>query len=436
MLKSVRGFLSILILCFVSTGCAQNAIVTEPDRISDGKSSEKSQIGSKAENPVKKPNTTPSAGVSNPKSSESGIPYYLPVGRIGLDLVEYSIEKGGKKEIIDYRIEIKESNFDPDPNHRHLLKFNASIMSSDHLCVTRTSSGLLKSIQFVSSDQTDDILVRLAETAVTASLLVAGVPTGPAPLGAFLKAIPAEAKPTTIYSAVIDPLEEQEIRAFSNAVAALTKDNLQNVAAKQKAPPSIMGFLASKDAVQINVTRGDELKRFRKSAECNTNGVCFRTKVKIPVALTFYGMPHVQKVVELPDYRFIGTVNIERAGMVHKTTKVGFDNGFLQSFNVNKPSEGVAAATLPLRIMSAILDVPAGFFNKIAAGFQSQTAATEAETKLILAEAEKEKAEAQKLESASKFAEAAGESTSIISDISAKEAFDSKITCVKVDGES
>jgi hypothetical protein len=93
----------------------------------------------------------------------------------------------------------------------------------------------------------------------------------------------------------------------------------------------------------------------------------------------------------MPDAASTRTLDIERTFAVAKSYRVALTNGVLTKFEVEKPSEGYAAATLPLDIAGAVIETPARFFTAIGKSMRSQTSALAAQAELLKAEIELEK---------------------------------------------
>lgn len=161
---------------------------------------------------------------ADPKNGVKGIPYFLPAGRIKVSLVKNTDPTG---PIYDLRINQTEDII-PDTNTPLMLSYKANrvagLFSDEHLCVTRSKTGLLEAVQFVAADRTADVIIKIAETVRTIALATAGVPpvSGSALLSEsnrpFFGTIAID-KGVEEFSAAFDPGNKNERESVENAIS-------------------------------------------------------------------------------------------------------------------------------------------------------------------------------------------------------------------------
>ncbi len=379
-----------------------------------------------------------------------GVPYHLPRGRIK---VELRAGLDSRNVPIMYEIQLLGTEYDPDPKATFVLNYHPSLLSDDDLCVTRKSNGLLTSVQFAAADRTDDIALRIAETVVAFPLLggAAIAPSGKTILSPTQRKI---AKFETVYTATFDPLDEDERQSVESALSQFTASHYEAIldsnAKRSGGVASVLDQFGDINKLNTNLAKGKVIE-FRIPSDFSdgeyplddqnfsderTDGIYFTTSVSVPLDIYENGKVSRRVIIEIPNYRYVGKIDISRALAVKKVTKIGLEDGLLTSISINKPSEGLEIASLPLEIMGAIVEVPARFFTAIAKATQSQAAATQAQASLILAQAELEKARAATIDSIKNKTDPDATGTALGGQIDEKSSFDSGIDCVKLITES
>jgi hypothetical protein len=89
-------------------------------------------------------------------------------------------------------------------------------------------------------------------------------------------------------------------------------------------------------------------------ADC-TIGVCYRPKQ--PFRLEYaVGAGRRSRIIEVPNESEIVAIDITRAFLVQKMQNITFDDGYLRQIEIDKKSELLAAAKLPIDVLSAVAD--------------------------------------------------------------------------------
>lgn len=249
--------------------------------------------------------------VTEPK--DFGIPYYLPKSLVTVTVVRTTAE--GKT---GYSISALPTLV-PDTKHLFTLQPQHSFLASDRICIARTDSGLLASLQFATDDKSDEILVKLAELGAKVGKQVAL----PVPLSKSIGAIP-EGKETVV--AIGDPYRPDEITIQINEKFSEIRE-ITFPGLVPKTSPSCP----------------EKKEKFPESRSCPKKAVCFSTLISTPVLLRGGNVDVVNlaaTTVGVVDLDHVGKLMIDRPFLAEKVAKFGFKDGVLTSLAVKQPSEG------------------------------------------------------------------------------------------------
>lgn len=305
---------------------------------------------------------------------EPGLIYYLPKTIAKIEIKSYGrlVPKGAKlkragdanpappgspPDPTDYDMEINHLELTKvdtyqvaDRSRAYSLYYEASAASHDRVCMGVNDRGLLATVEVAADDKTGDIIVSLAK--------VVGRLIGPTPFAD--KATPEQ-------------MHNVELRTLALEIDPLDRTHWQQL---NKAMRTTFGPIA--DRYKFRIENIEHLIRDAHEPDsCPAGSVCYRTRVPVRFMLgSTSSLYH-----EVVSRRTTGTINVTRALMVEKITRLSFKDGVLVGANIKKPSEGLAVAKLPLTVMDAIvtsmLAAPGDFISK-ASGLPNATA-----TKLI-----------------------------------------------------
>lgn len=305
-----------------------------------------------------------------PEKLSKGVIYYLPSGRIRLEISEGR----DNQDRVSFQLRTMPTEYYSDTSLPLVLDYSSPLGADETFCVSRGSDGLLTKIEVDSADRTGDIIVKIAETVATAVLRV--------PSGGGLRTAartvkpPAPREPITL---VFDPCskDDREIKAARGRLEEWFGDG-----------------------TKVTFKFPECGKPKETIAKCELGSACYRSKTKIlfsvdasdvPVSPGGLGKVHADLTADYPANDHVGVVDLKRTVLTRTVSSLGFESGMLTEFGVSRGSPLYEAARLPLRVINAVLDVPVSFFNKIAAGFKSEAAANQAAAELIKAQAELEK---------------------------------------------
>jgi hypothetical protein len=294
--------------------------------------------------------------------NEPGMIYFLPKTIVTLKITAYGNRtfrdgvtdtsaldaRDIKENIKDIRIASVTPVNIADRSHSYALKHDASTTSLDRLCMASNTQslqqGLLISVEGAADDKTGEIVVSVAR--------LAGRLIGS---GAFAAVGVGTGDVTSYYTALrsitldIDPLRREDWRQVNEAMRAA------------------FGPIARKYTFNIeNIEQlmGDG----RVTNSCPLNSVCYRTRSSVRFTLNTPRGPTSGTYVDVINQRITGHIDVSRAFLVEKITRLKFDNGVLNGVIIRKPSEGLALAKLPLTALDAattsVLAAPANFLGK------------------------------------------------------------------------
>lgn len=340
---------------------------------------------------------------SNPGTvSVPGVSYYLPAQRTKAEL--YRNKKSDEYPI--FMLQISSGVTYPDTSKKYTIDYKPSVFNDEHLCVGRTTQGLLSTVQFSSASRAGDILIRVAETVAMVALAAGGMPSPPGTMNIEAAEAPeaaellrnlilyTESKPDSskfdlIYIGIFDSQIEDEIKVVEKQITGILRNDLK-----------IRKLDFSEDDLKISFAKPDSNSGISTSANdnsCenannNTNGgvIYYRTEAferEMEISLKHeyakdgiaLGNPRVRAL----DQSTNECISVERALLVKKVSRMDFTNGLLTGASINTPSVALAAAELPLRIGSAVIEMPASFFTAIGRSFTAQTAVVGREIELI-----------------------------------------------------
>jgi hypothetical protein len=90
-------------------------------------------------------------------------------------------------------------------------------------------------------------------------------------------------------------------------------------------------------------------------ADCSI-GVCYRAAAPYGITFSFNNEYSFNTVVNLPNNRPAIVLPMARTSFVKRIDSAEFENGMLKKTHVEKPSEALEVASLPVNVMTAIFD--------------------------------------------------------------------------------
>ena len=252
----------------------------------------------------------------------------------------------------------------PDLEHRYVVNYRASPLHDDRVCLSRRPNGLLHDIVFASDDRTSEIVFNVAR------FVASTVGGGGEKTTGFTNSTKLGESTIVVrsYTSKIDPFNKRDIAIFNEALHRTFKTDLG------------ISFSRMKKLIEASASNWPQGCAFKEGnrhsgaeahcapeawqQRCGRNAICYRTKLKLPVDLVHNGNTVDINYADIINAWDIGAISVTRAALVHKITKLRFEDGALVAAIIRKPSEIEQASLIPLHVMNAALSVPSGLWAK------------------------------------------------------------------------
>ena len=341
------------------------------------------------------------------KGAVHGIPYYLPATVVPVKITgEFQVlperrpddpkKNPPPPEDHEYvlTVTVGTPKQVPDPRGLALLQYNQASGADDEFRLNVGSNGLLSNVKSKSIDRTGDVLVRLVELAKAAQSV--GIAYGFGPKGAV--ADDADARRRACFKRLQSMAVETEINVTHSTVP-LDAINRNVLNAMQKVPSvDARGTLFSSILVNRPEASSATADERTKPETTDAAGVVFR--LMTPASLTFVvntntlqlgagcSLPGSERLVDSgvfmaahPTQTFV--VDTSRGALVTKRVDLAVTDGVLTGIEVDKPSEVLAAVSLPVNILKAIASIPAELLTFKVTNVNAEKSLTAAEVELL-----------------------------------------------------
>jgi hypothetical protein len=265
----------------------------------------------------------------------------------------------------------------PDGNHVYSIDTDFSAASHDTVVVELTKGGLLSKITTTADDATGLLITKTVE--LIAKILQAGAAlTPPGSMMEKARARPERDKPypELKLTDTLDVFDENSLRTFNTRLSTLAWRH------------------SKEDASIANVRLLDApltpMYAKNKDARC-AEGICFRPPLPYTLSLEWgragMGKEVIQQTtVLLPNQAPILNINLSRTPFVKRVSSLEFNDGMLSKVNVDKPSEALAALSVPVDALTAIIAIPAQLLTLRIANAQNTTSLYDNQVKLLEAQ--------------------------------------------------
>jgi hypothetical protein len=247
-----------------------------------------------------------------------GLDYFLTKGIVSLTIKSNAPSTGQP----NVSLTINTVAYIADPDFHYSVSINHDVLFDDDITVTTDgTTGLLKSINTTTTDQTPAILETLAQAPVSILKLTS-------------EKISSTASSFNI-TFNLDPTSVEDRTRLNQILKALTP------------------------AIQFNAKPVVPLPYGPNMLpDCGFN-ICFRTAMAYALELSTTDDAVVaRQIVVLPNKYVLGQVPITRAPFVTKKFVMAFTNGMLTSLQITNPSEALAFVQIPIAIAKSIASIP------------------------------------------------------------------------------
>jgi hypothetical protein len=299
---------------------------------------------------------------SSSDPTDGGITYHLPrsviVAKVDLWRIpkQPNVEGSVDKYVVAIDTEPAKTRGEtiPDLKERFTLTYNNNPFFYDRYCVLTSENGLLRSVEYATEDKTPNIVLALSE--LGRKIGAAGF-ASPRPVDADTQ------EPVASATVTFNPFDAEDRDAAAQVINNTFGTHVINNRRVNKVNVRF-------DFPELR----DYFSRQHESNKCRSDkGLCFRTKIKTPMRM-WDGSARAYTasiLVDVVNPSYVGHFNLDRAFMVEKVVRLGFDDGALNQVIMRKPSEALQTVKLPLAVVDALLAVPANFISTAAGNTQT-----------------------------------------------------------------
>ncbi|GEM_PF-2386745 len=253
--------------------------------------------------------------------------YQIPKGMLKVTIKETPASSG--------QFEVKaEKHIIPDPDNRQFLQYHANAFSDDKIDIQFTTEGFLKRIDTTMEDKTGAVVEAVVDT-------VAQVVKGAVGLRSL------DGQERIWFEETIDPFNEatmERVNAITQKIGPGFELSVKSLAtqpsSREAEPPAA----------------GEELAASRFGIFCRP--------IEPYEFIIKSGTLEQRQLVMLPHHEVMHFVEIPYARFVSNKFTMEFnDTAYPTSIHVEKPSQAQALIEIPLRIIKAIMEIPASIFR-------------------------------------------------------------------------
>lgn len=237
--------------------------------------------------------------------------------------------------------------FIADERHTYLLQYKSNPLATDTVDLTiDPKTNLLQTVNATAEDKTSQIIVELAKAA------------------AMIAQAAAEGE-IVIFERKIDPDDDTAVAALVRDMNMVAKGHAtlmyENNCTSRRTDNKISGNTDSKCKSYRALIAGPNISFVVRKpmplstehADCSV-GVCYRVPAPYGIEFVFNGQYTYGTVVNLPNNRPALVLPLDRSAFVRRVNNVEFENGMLKKVHIEKPSEGLEVASLPVNVMTAV----------------------------------------------------------------------------------
>jgi len=306
--------------------------------------------------------------------------YFLPRSNIAI-----TIGQSAKHPEAPIKFTLSDARPGADRNQIYCLDYLGSGFAEDTVNVTRDGNGLLTKITSVAADKSKEIALKIAQIGLIAATGNPDVSFRAADFG-------TESDWTTLASYEFDPFDRERLAEVNTVLASvfgycLTVD--------RHTLPNRDTQIYCNDPRRYQLARQDpdapEVPAVADLEEAN-RGILYRPNQTHQLFVFRRPDPQVRtpwklyqtKQVEMPNIAPIFSIGVDRSIFVTRSTTLEFDYGVLRDIYIEKPSEALEFVEIPLRVVQAIVKVPAEILKVRIAATDNQKKLIDAQKELIL----------------------------------------------------
>lgn len=235
----------------------------------------------------------------------------------------------------------------PDPTARYITNLRHKVTRDDNWTVN-VSNGLLNSLSSTSTDQTPNLIVSLADTAISIAAYGGGasgaIKVAPSALATAQPALDCNYALVQVFNPLdpndLDKLHATLLKVESNIDVDI--DYGQIPADASLLPPNVTSGLVYRIATPIVIRAAARTGADLLTAKCPLN--------TLPTAQSIMAV--------IPDSRSQYVIESIAGPFTTTSLSFGFSNGMLTNYTATRPSELAAIGNIPTRIGQDLLQIP------------------------------------------------------------------------------
>jgi hypothetical protein len=305
--------------------------------------------------------------------------YFLSKSYISLKVTQQDVNQA-------YQLVVSDPVADSDRNQMYCLDYLASPFADDTVNVIRDPAlGVLLRVSSVNDDKTKDVALTALQIGVIAAT---GNPNVTRKVRIETSAADA---PTILADYALDPFDRIKL-AEVNAALAGTYGYCAIIDGRTVQGPDIQSYCNS----PLNYARNhyvpalDDPPPAIRPEEVG-RGILYRPNQTYHLVILRRRDPqsstpwHIfqTKRIEMPNVSPVFSIGIERSMFVKRTTTLMFDNGVLRDIAIEKPSEVLGFVEIPLRVVQAVIAIPAQIVKVRIKAVNNEQAIADAQAGLI-----------------------------------------------------
>lgn len=224
----------------------------------------------------------------------------------------------------------------PDHSQHFVANFAHNILRDDDGKLSLTADGLLSSSNVVAADRTGDILVELA-----GAIAGFGFRSGPKAMASDEVRTPQDDcdAPVKKFVYQFNPADHGALSNVNDELVAsgfgVIKLELQGIKSTASHPPETINAIGRRGAI------------------------FYRSPLPITVIIRQQDRPVDAAVAMIPQLGPISYIPLRSSAFVKTVDDVTFSNGAITSWNASRPSEVLEVVRLPIKLLKAVISVPA-----------------------------------------------------------------------------
>jgi hypothetical protein len=231
----------------------------------------------------------------------------------------------------------------PDPAARYVANISHEITRDDTQKFS-VVNGLLTSSTVTSTDQTPNLIIAIADTAITLATLGGGA-IHPSPASQV-----SAASTNCNYDTAVtfDPLDQNELDAAQNVLRAHNSNIGLTIYTGVTPVSTGKKLISTTDGLVYRIATPVVVAATVSETSMDKAGMC--PLGALPAAQTMVGI--------IPDSRSDFVIGATAGAFTTTNYSFGFSSGMLTDYSVQRPSELAAIANIPVRIATDIVQIP------------------------------------------------------------------------------